>query len=389
MNISRFKMVAAITLLALVLPVVSSAAGFNFSAWLPFWKKQPGAQQFALQMEKFNSISPFSYEVNPDGSLKDSLKMKDGFWADWMGAVKDGGVKIIPTIAIVDGDQIHALLSNKTRRIKHEDIVAALVKSQKYDGVDIDYEGKWAKTRPYFDLFITGLADRLHAQKKTLSCTVEGRTPVDSLYTASTMPEEIKRSNNYVLLNQKCDEVRIMAYDQGPIDLKLDAKKGADSFYMPVADKDWVEKVIKETLKFISKKKVVLGVPTYGYEYEVSWKDGVTTYKRLRANTFNSAMDLAELLNVIPQRNNAGEMSFVYASSTPIKIPASLTYVVASSTPPTGLITAPNSVTRYVTFNDATSMLQKINLAKKYGLKGVAFFKMDGETDPGLWNLLR
>lgn len=375
-------------LAAMLIPVISFAA-FNFAAWLPFWKKQPGAQQFALQMEKFQSISPFSYEVKSDGSLKDSLNMDSGFWSEWLDAVKDGGVKIIPTIAMLDGDQIHTLLSDKTKRIKHEDIISALVKSQKYDGIDIDYEGKWAKTRPYFDLFITGLADRLHAQKKLLTCTVEGRTPVDSLYASGSIPDEIKRSNNYVLLNQKCDEVRIMAYDQGPTDLKLDAQKGRSELYMPVADKDWVEKVIKETLKFINKKKIVLGVPTYGYEYEVSWKDGVTTYKRLRANTFNSAMDLAELLNVMPRRNNAGEMSFAYATSTSRTVPMSLTYTISSTTLPTDIAANPGKIMRYVTFSDATSMFHKINLAKKYGLGGVVFFKMDGETDPGLWNYLK
>lgn len=387
MNSFRLKFIALAALGIMSFPPVSSAAGFNFTAWLPFWRKQPGAQQFALQMEKFQSISPFSYEVNANGTLKDSLKMNDGFWSDWIDAVKDGGVKIIPTIAMLDGDQIHALLSNKSRRIKHEDIIAALVKSQKYDGIDIDYEGKWAKTRPYFDLFITGLADRLHAQKKILSCTVEGRTPVDSLYT--TVPDEIKRSNNYVLLNQKCDEVRIMAYDQGSTDLKLDAEKGSNAFYMPVADKTWVEKVIKETLKFINKKKVVLGVPTYGYEYEVSWNNGVMTYKRLRANTFNSAMDLAELVNVIPKRNNAGEMGFTYTTSTSRSVSPSLTYAISSTTPPLEITANPGAVIRYATFNDATSMLDKIKLAKKYGLRGVAFFKMDGETDPGFWDLIK
>lgn len=387
--IKFWKKILILAVIGSALAPAASFAAFDFTAWLPFWKKQPGAQQFALQMDKFYSISPFSYEVNSSGGLIDSLKMKEGFWPGWLGAVKDGGTKIIPTIAILDGDQIHALLSNKARRIKHEDTIAAFVKSQKYDGIDIDYEGKWAKTRPYFDLFITGLSDRLHAQGKALSCTVEGRTPIDSLYTTSTIPDEIKRSNNYVLLNQKCDEVRIMAYDQGLTDLKLDASKGSSTLYMPVADKDWVEKVIKETLKFINRKKVVLGVPTYGYEYEVSWTGGVTTYKRVRANTFFSAMNLAEAVNLIPQRNNAGEMGFAYATSTSRTVSAGLTYKINSKVQPSEIAANPGAIMRYVTFSDATSMLHKINLAKKYGLKGVAFFKMDGETDPSLWDYLK
>ena len=176
-----------------------------------------------------------------------------------------------------------------------------------------------------------------------------------------------------------------MAYDQGNIDLKLDTQKGSNAFYMPVADPDWVEKVIKETIKTISPKKIMLGIPTYGYEYEVTWADGTTTYKRLRSRTFTQAMDLADSVGATPVRNNAGELSFVYASSTPIDVSKNLTYLITSSTPPSGLISAPRT-TRYVDFSDAQSAMDKIALAKKYKLKGVVFFKMDGDADPALWD---
>lgn len=381
------------TIVALVLLVslggneAFAATTFQYSAWLPFWKKGEGTRAFALQMEKFSSISPFSYEVRSDGTLKDSLKIGDGSWNGWFNAIKDGGVKVIPSIALLDGDAIHALLSNKSLRIKHEDIIAKLVKDQKFDGIDIDYEDKWAKTRDYFNTFIMGLATRLHAQKKILVCTLESRMPVaDRL---KIVPKDMEYANDYKFLNKYCDEFRIMAYDQQAIDLKLDAKKGANDFYMPVADPEWVEKVIKETLKMVSKNKVVLGIPSYGYEYEVSWADGTATYKRLRSHTFIQAMALAQRVGATPFRTSWGELALVYASSTPIDISKNLTYIIASSTPPAGLIRAPNSVTRFVTISDAQAMQDKIKLAKKYGLKGAVFFKMDGDIDPAVWSSIK
>jgi GH18 family chitinase len=46
------------------------------------------------------------------------------------------------------------------------------------------------------------------------------------------------------------------------------------------------------------------------------------------------------------------------------------------------------STTFFASFPDATSELQKVALAKKYGLRGVMFFKMDGDIDPAIWGSL-
>jgi spore germination protein YaaH len=43
----------------------------------------------------------------------------------------------------------------------------------------------------------------------------------------------------------------------------------------------------------------------------------------------------------------------------------------------------------FVSFSDAQSALDKIDLAKKYGLRGVMFFKADGELDPAIWDDLQ
>ena len=380
------RVFALMTLILTLVPSLSFAASFKYSAWLPFWKKGDGARDFALRMEKFASISPFSYEVNANGTLKDSLRIENGSWDGWLDAVKDGGVKVIPTIALLDGDAVHALLSNKTRPIKHEDIIAKLVKDNNFDGIDIDYEDKWAKTKDYFNTFIYGLSIRLKPMGKTLTCTVESRMPLADRF--KNPPKTMEYANDYKTLNKYCDEIRIMAYDQQAVDIKLNVKKGNGELYMPVADPDWVEKVIKETIKMVPAKKIMLGIPSYGYEYEVSWNDGIATYKRLRSRTFMQAMAHADSLGLEPFRTSWGELAIVYATSTPIEISKNLTYGLASLVAPKGLFQTP-SVTRFLTISDAKAMEDKVKLAKKYGLKGVVFFKMDGDIDPAFWNFIK
>ncbi len=374
-----------------VAPISSAAtkAPFYYAGWLPFWKKQNGAQDISGNLDKFHELSPFSYEVRPDGSLIDSLKITEGFWPAWLSAIHDSGVKNIPTIAWFDGPGLHKLLSNKKTRIAHENIIAKLVKDMKYDGIDIDYEGRLPETKDYFSTFMQGLALRLHPLKKVVTCTIESRTPLNDLLGGP--PKDTRRANDYVALNKYCDEVRIMAYDQGLIDGSLDRKKGNDNLYAPVADPEWVKKTLQEALKSISPKKIMLGIPTYGYEYEVSWANGFTTYKRLRSHTFMQAIDRATSVKAVPLINNAGELSFAYATSTSIgKGSPSLTWQVSSTQPAFIASTSAQGLyTRYVSFVDSVSAANEITLAKKMGLRGVVFFKLDGDQDPLLWNVMK
>jgi spore germination protein YaaH len=362
---------------------------FHYIGWLPFWKKQPGASSIASNLDKIYEISPFSYEIRNE-EIYDALKINQGFWPDWLRAVKDMKIKIVPTIAWFKGKEIHALLLNKEKRIALEDKILKLVKDNNFDGIDIDFENKLAETNPYFSLFIKGLAIRLHPAKKILSCTIEPRTPLDSRYT-QIAESETAYANDYKVLNQYCDEIRIMAYDQGLIDKKLNEQKGNGKIYAPVADPDWVKKVLNEALKTINPRKIVLGVPTYGYEYEVSFDNNKITYKRLRSHSFFSAMNRAELNNVLPKRNKAGELEFIYATSTfATDISPNLTWNV-SSTFPIDLMNQPTSTKsiRFVDFSDAQAIKDKIDLAKKMNLYGVAFFKWDGDEDPLIWEIIK
>ena len=66
------------------------------------------------------------------------------------GAARDLGVKIIPTVAWFNTTPMYNLLSNTKARQAHEDAIAALAKTQKFDGIDIDYENKTVKDKTIF-----------------------------------------------------------------------------------------------------------------------------------------------------------------------------------------------------------------------------------------------
>ncbi len=365
-------------------PSFAGAAKLEYGGWIPFWRDDQGIREITDHLTKFSSISPFSYEVRANGTLVDSLKIGEGIWSRWLSPVQDLGIKVIPTVAWFDGNAIHKLLTNAKARQKHEDDIAKLVMDKGFDGIDIDYEAKKAETKDYFSTFLKGLAMRLHPKKKLLSCTIEARMPLTDRY--DKMPADTRVANDYAALNKYCDEVRIMAYDQGGIDLKLNRAKGGTALYAPVADPLWAEKTIKEALKTISRKKVVLGVPTYGYEYEVTAdSDGVLTYKRLKSLTYLQVASQLTDRGLSLYRNSAGELSYTYPASTSVSgVSTALIFRAASTA-----LSSPTAITRFASFTDADAIQQKIDLAKKYNLKGVYFFKLDGNNDPRLWDKLK
>jgi spore germination protein YaaH len=374
------------------IPSASAAmkAPFYYGVWLPYWQSQNGAQNVAQNLDELDEVSPFSYEIGNGGTLIDDLNIGNGSWNPWFSAVSELGIKIIPTIADFDGNGIYNMLSNTATRQALENRVAALVKTENFSGIDIDFESMTENTRPYYSLFIEGLAERLHPAGKVLTCSVIARTPPQDLYTVIT-PDDTVYPENYTVLNQYCDEVRIEAYDEDTEDLTLDGTKGNGQLYAPVTDPAWVKQVLSVTLPYINPKKIMLGVPTYGYEYEVSWNDGITTYQRVRAFDYLDAMDRADSVGIEPTRNSADELSFIYTSSTYIQVSPILSTDVDSPIEPAALTIPPPAnatTTFYITFPDSTSILDEINLAKADGLRGVMLFKADGDIDPLTWQYM-
>ncbi len=361
-------------------PAFASAAPSNLAAtpkleisgWLPYWKKASSTASILPHLDAFTEVSPFSYYVKKDGALDDRMKITEEPWLSFIAAAREKKVKVIPSILWSNPDQIHNVLKKYPLRMKHEKEIMRVVTENNFDGIDIDYEGKKAETRKYFSNFLQELSVLLHKKNKILVCTIEPRTPLDSRF--KKIPADIEYSNDYFSIGKYCDRVRIMAYDQAIIDLKLNEEKGRERAYAPVADPVWVRKVIRLSARAIPLKKIVIGVPTYGYEFEVV-KDGKWyDYKRLHAVSNKYALDLAAKQNAAVERNVAGELSFTYALATTTN---------ATSTATT---TAPF---RLVWWSDASAIADKIKLAKELGVRGVAIFKIDGGEDPLLWEKLK
>ncbi|GEM_PF-53530 len=390
-----FKLAVLASLFLIPLPAAAATSkSFEVSGWIPYWRTATGTADALQHLDVFTEINPFVYTLKSDGTLVDNGKLGAEPWASFIAEAKRRGVRVIPSVMNSNGEFIAGILKNSSKRQALEDRIAALVFDNNFDGIDIDFEAKGASTNGYFSLFLKGLQMRL-GSKKWLMCTIEARTPPQDAY--AKPPKKLEYANDFAAINKYCDRVRFMTYDQQTADLTLN-KKNKAIVYTPIADTAWVEKAITLAAKQISKKKIVIGIATYGYEYRVGGAVGDYTYSILWSFNPRYADQIAAAYGVTPARSAWGEMGLAYVpTSTQMMIGADVMSaapvpgeIASAADPPDATSTSRlQTAFQYLVWSDAKAVADKVALAKKLGVRGVAIFKIDGGQDPAIWDVLR
>ena len=389
----NWLLLAAVAVLGFLYAPVSAEANTKVAGWIPYWAAEDGVESAIDNIDKLDTIYLFVIEVAADGQLINKVDFDDDEWEELFEEAEDNDVELIPTIAWFDGEQIDFVLKNKTLRTRHINLIEDLVDDYDFAGVDIDYEGKKADTIHHYSQFLEELQDELN-RRQTLVCTLEARTPADSLY--RNVPQNIRYANDYDEIDEHCDRIQLMAYDQQRADIKLnDQRRGVP--YMPVADKDWVEKVVDLALDDFDEDKVMIGVPTYGRAWDVTvasewYKD----YTRVATLNQPRILELSKKYNSPIGRTAGGEAVISY-------FPEDSVWKIFNQLPtpegtPKGFEAAAKALlvatvadievpVRIVVWSDAKAIEDKLDLVEKYNLRGTSIFKIDGEEDQDIWDL--
>ncbi len=338
-----------------------NSAPFFVSGWIPYWRKSEGADSLSNNLNLFSELNPFAFGVSSDGDLIDTAKINSAPWPKLFREARTENVRIVPTILWTDASAMHEVFASPALLNKHVDAIAGMLQENNFSGADIDYEGKNISDRDNFSLFLKDLHQKLQPLGKSLNCTVEART--DDLPPAGwTGTRAMSWANDYPALNEYCDSVRIMAYDEVfQVYRSQTFENAASSPTASNADNRWVEQVMQYALRYISPQKLILGIPTYGWEFRVVKNAGGFRYTNIGSISYSAAMAEATSEKVIPKRTDGGELSFAYQT---------------------------NDGEHLVTFEDAESIRQKISIAQKLRLGGISLFKIDGSTDPQFFSAL-
>jgi spore germination protein YaaH len=236
-----------------------------------------------------------------------------------------------------------AILTHKDAVIKQ---LVDLAQSGGFEGINIDFESiaygeDIEAARAEFTAFINQLAAALHAEGKKLIISVPGKT-------ADTIEDTWSYPFDLAALGQDADYLQLMTYDQhGPW-----GEPG------PVSGADWVEEVVVYTSSIVDPSKLLIGLPAYGYDWDLSAPnpDG----ESFAAGSF-SWTDVPALLD-----KPGALAAWDAASQSP-----SVTYMEEGH--------------KHVAwYEDEKSLQAKVALVERYGLAGMSVWSL-GQEDEGFW----
>jgi spore germination protein len=314
----------------------------KLTATLPYWNLTAGSGKVVANKSDFTGASPWMFGLQPDGSVVSSIPSASQRDADEaVSELRDAGVPIIPTIANTrngswDYPTVNHILNDATARQTNINSIVDLAVGQDFAGIDVDYENLLAGDRTAFTSFVADLAKALHAKKKTLSVELFAKTN-DRGYDQRNVAQD------YAAIGKIADQVRIMAYDW----------HWSTSEPGPIAPIDWVRDVLQYALTQIPAKKIILGVPEYGYDWVgnkgqlISWLQAYGIEQRYGA--------------AVQWDNNAQSPWLTYRSADGQK--------------------------HIVWFENGYSSSAKLGLARSMGIGG-AYLWMAGDEDDLLWSRL-
>jgi spore germination protein len=235
-------------------------------ASLPFWDIGNGTATVLAHRQDFTEVSPFMYGLAVGGRIVTQYDSAHAAAVDAaIARLRRARLPVVPTLANITAGYwsyapVARMLHDPALRRRQVAQIVALVLAHRYAGIDIDYENLRAADRGAFSTFITGLAAALHAQGRTLSVAVFAKT-------SNAGYGEANVAQDYAALGRAADQVRIMAYNY----------HWATSPPGPVAPIGWVRAVLRYARTQIPARKIILGVPLYGYDWSagrgtaVSW----------------------------------------------------------------------------------------------------------------------
>jgi len=281
-------------------------------------------------MPNLTYISPFSREVNADGTLK---TMND---TAVLASATAAGVGKLMTITnmvndLFNSDIAHAVLTDTAARDRLFANILAALRAKNYDGLNVDFEYVYPADRESYNSFLRELSKLLRDNGFILVTAV---APKISGTQAGTLYE----AHDYPVHGEVADYVVIMTYEWG-------YTYGPAMAVSPVGP---VKQVLDYAVKVIPPRKILMGMPNYGYDWTLPFKQGTA----------------------------ASGITNTAAVAQAARVGASIKYDTTQQAPYYNYYDA-SGKQHEVWFEDVRSMEAKLRLVSDYGLAGISWWNID------------
>lgn len=290
----------------------------------------PGINRTVLRntLPYLTYLSIFSYQVKPDGSL---TTINDAPLIDLARKANVAPIMVITNLEEGGGfssEIANAVLTNDTAQQNLLDNIEKTLKAKNYYGLNIDFEYVNPSDGDEYDKFLETATSRFNALGYKVFTSLAPKTSANQkgqLYEAHHYPVHGRLANRVILMTYE------WGYTYGPP--------------LAVAPINQVKRVLDYAVTVIPSRKILMGMPNYGYDWTLPYKEG-TPAKSL-SNT--QAVDLA------------------------IKQGASINYDRTAQTP-YFYYKDSSGKQHIVWFDDARSIYAKLRLIEEYDLAGVSYW---------------
>jgi len=202
-----------------------------------------------------SSISLFRYRVGPNGDIVNQLNDLEAIETTWENRVTPLATITNLTPEGFSTEVTSVILNNPTARTNLVNNIFQLVDQRGYGGVNIDFERVAEADRDLYTGFLRQLRDRLVPAGYAITVAVPAKTSEDIPWLKGYDFGGIGSVVNYMF---------IMAYDW----------HHAGSEPGPVAPITEVRNTIEFAINNVPRKKIIIGVPLYGYNWSIPHQPG-------------------------------------------------------------------------------------------------------------------
>jgi len=286
-------------------------------------------------------LSIFSNEVNPDGSLR---LVNDEELIRAARAARVAPLMVITNLREGGGfssDVAKAILTNEQVQDTLINNVLENLKNKNYSGLDIDFEYIYPENREDYNNFLRKVTARLRPLGYTVTTALAPKIAADQkglLYEA----------HDYPVHGALTDHVILMTYEWG-------FTYGPPQAVAPINE---VRRVLNYAITGIPSRKILMGVPNYGYVWTLPYVEG--TAARTISNV--GAVELAKREGARIQYDGKAEAPFFKYFDN-------------------------ESKEHIVWFDDARSIEAKLRLIARYNLGGASYWTI-GRYFPQNWLVL-
>lgn len=216
-------------------------------------------EEFRENAHLFSDVLFRWLETNGRGEL--SFEYPDRY-SEAINLARSKNLNTHASVVLMGKNPLHELLASSENRARLIGNLLDEVKKNNYDGVNIDFELMAAADAGNFTTFLRELKTSLGADK-VLSVAVFARTGTEKWLS----PYE------YNKIGVIADWVVVMAYDYA----YTSTAPG------PIAPLWWVQEVAAYMIENMPREKILLGLPTYGYDWAAGVKTTTVTAAKLQA----------------------------------------------------------------------------------------------------------